>query len=152
MIENISSKKTELQLKFILKKKDLKSKVRRINLTLILLNQLKWILSKLFRILRGRDQHSSDVLSDLAHSLKAQRNDVYIVACIPIFNTFILIKIKIKQDKIDIHESIQISHVFCLDRVSQTAQNITTLYYWLTKVLICILLCTSLIKWYLFFA
>lgn len=71
---------------------------------------------------------SSDVLSGLAHSLKAQGKDICIVACIPIFNIFILIKIKTKQDKIEIHESIQISHAFCLDRVSQTTQNITTLY------------------------
>ena len=40
MIENISSNKN-LQLRFVLKNKDLKSKVRRINLKLILLYQLK---------------------------------------------------------------------------------------------------------------
>ena len=41
-----------MQLRFVLKK-DLKSKGRRINLKWILLNQLKWILDKLFRILLG---------------------------------------------------------------------------------------------------
>ena len=52
MTENISSNKTQLQLRFVLKNKALKSKVRRINLKWILLNQWKWILDKLFRILR----------------------------------------------------------------------------------------------------
>ena len=42
---------TECSFSFGLKNKDLKSKVRRINLKWILLNQLKWILNKLFRIL-----------------------------------------------------------------------------------------------------
>ena len=45
-----------LQLRFVLKNKDLKSKARRINLKLILLNQLKWILDELFRILHLRYQ------------------------------------------------------------------------------------------------
>ena len=41
MTENISSNIMQLQLRFVLKNKDLKSKVRRINLKRILLNQLK---------------------------------------------------------------------------------------------------------------
>ena len=53
MIENISSSKSQLQLRFAFKHKNLKSKVRRINLKWILLNQLKWILDELFRILCG---------------------------------------------------------------------------------------------------
>ena len=53
MIENISSNKMQLQLRFVLKNKDLKSMVRRINLKLILFNQLKCTLGKLFRILHG---------------------------------------------------------------------------------------------------
>ena len=52
MIENISSDKTLLQSRFVLQNKDLKSKVRKINLKWILLNQLKWILDELFRILQ----------------------------------------------------------------------------------------------------
>ena len=40
-VENISSNKKWLQLRFVFKNKDLKSKVRRINLKLILLYQLK---------------------------------------------------------------------------------------------------------------
>ena len=40
-VENISSNKKLLQLRFVFKNKDLQSKVRRINLKLILLNQLK---------------------------------------------------------------------------------------------------------------
>ena len=44
------------QLRFVLKNKDLKSKIRRINLKWILLNQLKGILCKLFRILQGEYQ------------------------------------------------------------------------------------------------
>ena len=51
IVENISCNKTYLQLRFVLKNKDLKSNVRRINLKWILLNQLKWILDELFRIL-----------------------------------------------------------------------------------------------------
>ena len=43
-----------LQLRFVLKNKDLKSKVRRIDLKWILLNQLKWILAELFRIFQGQ--------------------------------------------------------------------------------------------------
>ena len=53
MIENISSNKTKLRLRFIFKNKDLKSKVRRISLKWILLNQLKWILDEPFRTLLG---------------------------------------------------------------------------------------------------
>ena len=45
-----------MQLRFVLKNKDLKSKVRRINLKLILPNQLAWILDELFRILCGHYQ------------------------------------------------------------------------------------------------
>ena len=56
MIENLSSNKTKLLLKFVLKIKDLKSKVKRINLKLILLYQLTWILDELFRILHERYQ------------------------------------------------------------------------------------------------
>ena len=56
MIENISSNKKQLQLIFVLKNEDFKSKVRRINLELILLDQLKWILDELFRILRRQYQ------------------------------------------------------------------------------------------------
>ena len=56
MIENISRNKLQLQLRFVLKNKDLKIKVRRINLKQILVNQLKWILDKLFTILCGRYQ------------------------------------------------------------------------------------------------
>ena len=56
MIENISNNKVQLQLKFVLKNKSLKSKARRTNLKWILLNQLKWILDKLFRSLRGQYQ------------------------------------------------------------------------------------------------
>ena len=41
MTENVSSNKMQLQLRFVLKNKDLKSKVKTINLKLILLNQLK---------------------------------------------------------------------------------------------------------------
>ena len=41
MIENISSNKMQLQLRFVLKNKDLKSKVRRVDLKWIMLNQLK---------------------------------------------------------------------------------------------------------------
>ena len=41
MTENVSSNKMQLQLRFALKNKDLKSKVKTINLKLILLNQLK---------------------------------------------------------------------------------------------------------------
>ena len=40
-IESISSNKKKLQVRFFIKNKDLKSKVRRINLKLILLYQLK---------------------------------------------------------------------------------------------------------------
>ena len=40
-----------MQLRFVLKSEGLKSNVRRINLKLIMLNQLKWSLDKLFRIL-----------------------------------------------------------------------------------------------------
>ena len=56
MIENISSSKMQLQLRFVLKNKDLKSKVRRVNLKWIMLNQLKWNLEELFRTSRGRNQ------------------------------------------------------------------------------------------------
>ena len=42
---------TQLQLRFVIQNKDLKSKIRRINLKWILLNQLKWILDELFRVL-----------------------------------------------------------------------------------------------------
>ena len=56
MIENISSNKMQLQLRFVLKNKDLKSKVRRVNLKWIMLNQLKWNLEELFRTSRGRNQ------------------------------------------------------------------------------------------------
>ena len=45
-----------MQLRFVLKNKDLKSKVRRIDLKWILLNQLKWILDELFIILHGQYQ------------------------------------------------------------------------------------------------
>ena len=45
-----------MQLRFVLNNKNLKSKVRRINLKLILLNQFAWILEELFTILRGRYQ------------------------------------------------------------------------------------------------
>ena len=41
------------QLRFVVKNKELKSKIRRINLKWILLNQLKGILHELFRILHG---------------------------------------------------------------------------------------------------
>ena len=50
-IENISSNKKKLQLRFVLKNKDLKGKVRRINLKLTLLYQLKQILDELLIIL-----------------------------------------------------------------------------------------------------
>ena len=46
--------KTSLQLRFVFKNKDFKSKVGRINLKWILLNHFKWILHKLFRILHGQ--------------------------------------------------------------------------------------------------
>ena len=56
----ISSNKTTLQLKFVLKYKNLKSKVGRINLKWIykwiLLNQLKVILDEVFRTLHVRNQ------------------------------------------------------------------------------------------------
>ena len=42
---------TQLQLRFVIQNKDLKSKIRRINLKWILLNQLKWILDEPFRVL-----------------------------------------------------------------------------------------------------
>ena len=53
MIEKTSINKTLLQLTFVLKNKDLKSRVRRINLKWILLNNLKWIWDEFFRILHG---------------------------------------------------------------------------------------------------
>ena len=56
MIENISSNKMQLQLRFVLKNKGLKSKVRRVSLKWIMLSQLKWILEELFRTSRGRNQ------------------------------------------------------------------------------------------------
>ena len=56
MIETMSSDPKQLKLRFVLKIKDLKSKVRRINLKLIMLNQLKRILDELFRI-SGRQYH-----------------------------------------------------------------------------------------------
>ena len=56
MVENVSSNKTLALLRFFLKHKDLKSKVRRISLNWILLNQWNCILDEPFRVLRGRYQ------------------------------------------------------------------------------------------------
>ena len=68
-IENISSKKTYLQLRFVLTNKDLKSMVRRINLRLILLNQFKEILDELFKILRRQCQPTLVYLKTGFHCL-----------------------------------------------------------------------------------
>ena len=57
MIENTSINKMYLQLRFVLKNKDLKSNIR-ISLKWILLNHLKWILDEFFRISCGRYQHT----------------------------------------------------------------------------------------------